>query len=224
MPSRLRPRAALLAALLVVTAVGAPAFAASKPKKLPRAVAMSWTDQSGDANGINTQAGIVAAAPSTATPVQDDGSDILGVSISRVDDGYKVSAIKVTLKLSAPPRVSVLYRLIGSTPGCSTFWFQYSNYVDGASSALRNNCTPSGSPTSAVSNTVNGPVTAAVQGSSIVWTVRVKELPDGVKLGTAYSPAYAETRAIIGAGSVASATIPTIDETATQTKKYTLGQ
>lgn len=94
-------------------AVGS-ASAASKPSGLPKARSLSWTDPGGDANGINDQGGVSPANPSTATPVQAAGADIVGVSFNRVDDGKKVKGLQVVMTLASAPMPNVLYRVTGS--------------------------------------------------------------------------------------------------------------
>jgi hypothetical protein len=68
------------------------------------------------------------------------------------------------------------------------------------------------------------PIDGKVVGNSIVWTLLVKQLPPGVKLGSVISPALGEVRVIVGAGPVSAVTAPVIDQTPTQTAAYKIGQ
>ena len=220
----MRIRRALPLTLLVLSAVAAtPALAGGK---LAPAVPLSWNDMAGDANMFNDQGGIVPVAPpESAGPAQWDAADILGVTFARLDDGKKVLGLTVTMKLTGAPSQGQLYRVTGGAGACSIFWFQYSWTAGGdAAPTLRHNCAPSGSPTGAVSDTVSIPVDGKVVGNSIVWTLLLKDLPAGVKLGSVISPDLGEVRAIIGAAGTSGVTAPVIDQTPTQTSAYKIGQ
>ena len=223
----MRIRRALPLSLLVVAVVAAtPALAGPKSAKLAPAAPLSWTDMAGDANMFNDQGGIVPVAPpESAGPAQWDAADILGVTFARVDDGKKVLGLTVTMKTTGAPSQGQLYRVTGAAGACSIFWFQYSWTAGGtATPTLRHNCAPSGSPTAAVGDTVSIPVDGKVVGNSIVWTLLMKDLPAGVKLGSVISPALGETRFIVGAAGTSGVTAPVIDQTPTQTAAYKIGQ
>jgi hypothetical protein len=219
----MRIRRAVPLVLVVTALVASPSLAGGK---LPAAKALSWTDVAGDANALNDQGGLAPAGPNdTATPADHSAADVTGVTFARLDDGKKVLGITVTMKLSGAPSQGTLYRVTGSAGNCTTFWFQYSWSAGGAGvPTLRHNCVDSTSPTAAVSNTVSVPIDGKVVGSSIVWTLPVKELPPGVKLGSIVSPALGETRAILGAAGQSVITAPVIDQTPTQTSAYKIGQ
>jgi hypothetical protein len=220
----MRIRRALPLSLFVVAAVAAsPALAGGK---LAPAQPLAWTDMAGDANMFNDQGGIAPAAPpETAGPAQYDAADVLGVTFARIDDGKKVLGLTVTMKLTGAPSQGLLYRVTGAAGACSTFWFQY-NWTAGGTGAptLRHNCSPSGSATAAVSDTVSVPIDGKAVGNAIVWTLLVKDLPAGVKIGSVISPDLGEVRGIIGAGPESLITAPVIDQTATQTAAYKIGQ
>lgn len=220
----MRVRRAVPVALALAALLAAPSFAAGK--KLAPAVPLAWTDISGDANGLNDQGGIVPASPGdTATPSDYSGADVKGVTFSRLDDGKKVLGFTVTMSLSGAPSQATLYRVTGAAAACSTFWFQYTWTAGGeAKPTLRHNCAPSGSATAAVSDTVSVPVDGKVVGNAIVWTVLLKDLPAGVKLGSVLSPDLGETRFIAGAAGTSVVTAPVIDQTAGQTAAYKIGQ
>jgi hypothetical protein len=219
----MRLRRAVPLTFLVVAAVAAtPALAGGKlaaPKPL------AWTDAAGDANYVNDQ-GLPAPVPGdNAGPAQADFADILGVTFARIDDGKKVLGTTVTMKLSGTPSQGFLYRVTGAAGNCTTFWFQYSWAAGGAASpTLRHNCVDSTSPTAAVSNTVSVPIDGKVVGSSIVWTLLMKDLPPGVKLGSVISPALGEVRNILGAAGNSVVTAPVVDQTPTQSTAYKIGQ
>ena len=219
----MRIRRALPLALVVAALAATPSFAGGKLKP---AVPLAWTDVAGDANGLNDQGGIAPAGPNdTAGPAQWDAADIVGVTFARVDNGKKVLGLTVTMKLSGAPAQGELYRVTGAAGNCTTFWFQY-NWAAGGTAVptLRHNCVPSGSATAAVSDTVSIPIDGKVVGSSIVWTLLVKDLPPGVKIGSVISPALGEVRGIVGAGPESLITAPVIDQTPTQTATYKIGQ
>lgn len=209
--------------LLVAAVVATPALAAGK---LAAAKPLSWTDMAGDANAFNDQGGIAPAAPpETAGPAQWDAADVVGVTFNRLDDGKKVLGLTVTMKLTGAPSQGALYRVTGAAGNCTTFWFQYNWAAGGdAKPTLRHDCVDSTSPTAAVSNTVSVPIDGKVVGNSIVWTLLMKDLPPGVKLGSVISPALGEVRGIVGAAGNSVITAPVIDQTATQTSTYKIGQ
>jgi hypothetical protein len=219
----MRIRRAVPLTFLVVAAVAAtPALAGGK---LAPSAPLAWTDMAGDANMLNDQGGISPASPGdTAGPAQYDAADILGVTFARLDDGKKVLGFTVTMKLTGAPSQGLLYRVTGAAGACSTFWFQY-NWAAGGTGApsLRHNCVANPDPT-AVTGTVTQPIDGKVVGNSIVWTLLVKDFPPGVKLGSPIAPALGEVRAIIGAGPESLITAPVIDQTATQTAAYKIGQ
>ena len=219
----MRIRRALPLTFLVVAAVAAtPPLAGGK---LAPAKPLAWTDMAGDANGFNDQGGAAPASPGdTAGPAQYDPADIVGVSFARLDDGKKVLGLTVTMKLTGAPSQGLLYRVTGAAGNCSTFWFQYSWPTGGPGVAtLRHNCVANPDPTS-VGGTTNQAIDGKVVGNSIVWTLLVKDLPPGVKIGSPISPALGETRAILGGPGTPGATVPVIDQTATQTAAYKIGQ
>ena len=128
----------------------------------------------------------------------------------------------VALALPAPASSPLV---TGAAGNCTTFWFQYSWSAGGNGvPTLRHNCVDSTSPTAAVSNTVSVPIDGKVVGNSIVWTLLLKDLPPGVKLGSTLSPDLGETRFIVGAAGNSVITAPVIDQTATQTSAYKIGQ
>jgi hypothetical protein len=219
----MRTRRALPLTLLIVAAVSAtPALAGGK---LAASHPLSWTDTAGDANAINDQ-GLPAPVPGdNSGPAQWDAADIVGVTFARIDDGKKVLGLTVTMKLSGAPSQGVLYRVTGAAGACSTFWFQY-NWTAGGTGAptLRHNCVESGSATAAVSDTVSIPIDGKAVGNSIVWTLLVKQLPPGVKIGSVITPDQGEVRGILGAANESLITAPVIDQTPTQTAAYKIGQ
>ncbi|MBK5307110.1 MAG: hypothetical protein JJD92_10520 [Frankiaceae bacterium] len=220
----MRIRRAVPLSLLVVAAVAAtPALAGAK---LAPAKPLAWTDMAGDANVFNDQGGLAPAPlPESAGPAQWDAADVLGVTFARLDNGKKLLGMTVTMKLTGAPSQGVLYRVTGSAANCTVFWFQY-NWTAGGSGAptLRHDCVDSTSATAAVSNTVSIPIDGKVVGSSIVWTLLLKDLPPGVKVGSIISPALGEVRGIVGAAGTSAVTAPVIDQTPTQTSAYKIGQ
>ena len=218
----MRLRRALPLALVVAALVATPSLAGPKLKP---AVPLAWTDMAGDANAFNDQGGISPAGPGdTAGPAQWDSGDVLGVTFARLDDGKKVLGFTVTIKLTGAPSQGALYRVTGAAGNCSTFWFQY-NWAAGGAGAptLRHNCVTNPDPT-AVTGTVSQAIDGKVVGNSIVWTLLVKDFPPGVKVGSVISPSLGEVRGIIGAGPESVITAPVIDQTATQSAAYKIGQ
>jgi hypothetical protein len=146
------------------------------------------------------------------------------VTFARLDDGKKVTGLTVTMKLSGTPSQGFLYRVTGAAGNCTTFWFQYSWAAGGAAApTLRHNCVANPDPTS-VGGTVNQAIDGKVVGNSIVWTLLLKDLPPGVKLGSVISPNLAEVRHILGGPGTPGATAPVVDQTAVQSSAYKIGQ
>ena len=221
---RLRGPLTTALALTLAGLTASPSLAATTG--LPIAKPLAWTDIAGDANGVNSQNGLLDGVPDTATPASIKSDDITGVSFARTDDGKIVTGLQVTMTLSAAPAAGALYRITGAATGCTTFWFQYTWTAGGSPVAtLRHNCGVPVTTTGAVGgSTVTVPVPAAVVGNSIVWTLKLTDLPSGLVVGSVLSPNLAEVRAVVGAAGVSLITAPTIDQTEAQTKTYTIGQ
>jgi hypothetical protein len=218
----MRIRRALPLALVIATLAATPSLAGGK---LAPAKPLAWTDVAGDANAVNNQ-GLPAPIPGdNAGPAQLDSADVLGVTFARLDNGKKVLGLTVTMKLTGAPNQAELYRVTGAAGNCTTFWFQF-NWAAGGSGqpTLRHNCVDSTSATAAVSNTVSVPIDGKVVGTSIVWTLLLKDLPPGVKLGSIITPNLGEVRGIIGASDTSLITAPVIDQTPPQTGAYKIGQ
>lgn len=179
----------------VLVAVGATVLALATPSlagpKLARAVPLTVLDPAGDANFANNQGGLLPAAP-PAPPggSMRKGADILKVTLGRKDDGQVVKALTVSMTLAGPPEQSTHYRVAMSAPGCSTYFVEYQFPPTGTSAAfkeggtLRENCTGS---------TVFNDLDASVNASTITWTLPVKSLPGGLKLGTPLTVKYGQT-------------------------------
>lgn len=163
---------AAAAAAMITPAAAGPKLAKPKP--------LVVKDLAGDANFVNGQGGLLPADPgSFATPVQDAGSDIISFTLTRKDNGRKVTALVAKLTLAAAPASERNFRIRMSSPECSTYFIEYdSSTALGASASLRENCDPD-SPTAAFN-----PIDAVVSGSTITWTIPINSLPGDVKLGT----------------------------------------
>lgn len=216
----MRKALALVAVAAMSVSVASPSLAKAKPKpkpKLPASKPLVVTDNAGDANGINDQGGLLPANPEQSTPQgQRTAADILKVTFARTDDGKAVTGMTVTLSLAAPPDRGTFYRVTGSVPACSVFWFQYgvdlaANPYDGN---LRHNCAGDGG--GPVPATANMSIPTVVKGNDIIWTLPAKMFPAGVKLGNLISPIGVETRGY------AQATAPVIDQLKTD-KSYKIG-
>lgn len=222
----MRLRGTVTTALTLAALAATPSLAQAAPA-LASARPLTWTDAAGDANGLNSQGGLLPAGPdNTATPVSIASDDITSVTFARTDDSKAVTGLKVTMTLTAAPAAGALYRVTGAADGCSTFWFQYTWTVGGAPLAtLRNNCGVTATTTNSVSGgTVSTPITAAVVGTSIVWTVPLAQLPAGIIVGSALKPALGEVRAVVGAAGTSLLTAPVIDQTPVQSSTYAIGQ
>jgi hypothetical protein len=173
-----KPVVYLALAAMAATLV-APASAATRPaSKLPKAKPLVVKDATGDANGLNSQGGLLPDPGAQATPVQDAGSDIVSFTLTRKDDGRKVTALVAKMTLAAAPAADRNFRIRMSSPECSTYFLEYdTSSALGAGANLRNAC---GDATGATFS----PIDAVVSGSTITWTVPVKGLPGDVKLGT----------------------------------------
>ena len=209
-------RKPLVALVLVGTCVGlaTPSFAAGSPK-LAKATKLVVTDVAGDANGLNTQGGLVPVAPPVpGTPANLKQADILSFSLGRKDDGKKVKALVGTLTTAGPSDKGVDYRIRMSAPGCTTFYLELERSALGDSAYLRHNCTE-GEATSGGANF--DPIDVVISGSTITWTVPISALPGDVKLGSVLEVKGAQTSADHAA------IFPGIDEVITSTS-FKIGQ
>jgi hypothetical protein len=162
-------------AVLVTPAVAAPKLAKPKP--------LVVKDLAGDATGLGA-----------AAPTSQPDADIVSFSLSRKDNGKKVTALVGKLTLAAPPTEGHDYRIVMAVDGCSTYYLEY-EYVAvlGGNSYIRQNC--DGAATATFTD-----VTAELVGNSVVWTVPVSALPGPVKVGTPLSVEGAE--AVLHEGAV----------------------
>ena len=205
-------RRSLVLAVVAVASVGLAAPSLAGPR-LAKAVPLTVKDAADDANGFNSQGGLLPASP----PEQSNGTlsmksaDILSFTLGRKDDGKKVTALVGTLTLAAPPAQGTDYRIRMSTPDCSTYFLEYEFPAGlGASGEVRENC---GGATTAAFD----PVDATVVGSTITWTIPIKGMPGSAKLGTVLTVKGAQT-------SVETAAIfPGIDQVVTN-QPFTIGQ
>jgi hypothetical protein len=195
----LRPLLAVAAAVALATS---PLAHAAPPVK---AVAPQVVDPTGDANFANSQGlPLIPAVPSTSTPADVSGADIqsvlfqtYGTTTVKKVRGKKVTTFTpkgftVTLTLAAAPMSSVIYRVRAATSFCSTFWFEYRNFTDGAKPVLRHNCNADSS--AVVPATADHDVKATVAGSTIVFDLPLSALPKPNKVGTVVDGLGAETR------------------------------
>jgi hypothetical protein len=201
--------------LALALAAASPALAAPS-KKLAPSKPLVLTDQAGDANGINSQSGVVPApVPSQAGQGQRTAADILSVSLGRLDDKKKVTALTATFVLSAAPDQGTIYRAQMTAPGCDTFWLAYHVPVGGPISAsMRESCTTGTAVASAV--------TATVKDKTVTIVVPLASLPKKITLGTVLSGLFGETKGHAHTG-VQNPTVPTIDQTDTATATYKVG-
>ena len=193
----------------------------AKPKThpLPPAQLLTINDPTGDANGINDQAGAIGAVSgqfvgNQSTPVDDPAGDITSVVFARLDDGHTVRGFTVTLTLSATPSVGHAY-LVNFAIGTCTIWnVQWaSDPVDGTGGGLANQC--GSNPAVPTSFTV--PV--AVKGNTIVWTLPAGTGGGALSLGARISAITAQSFLATPAVVVVSE-----DSTAPNAEAYTIGQ
>jgi hypothetical protein len=196
----LRPLLAVAAALALAT----PPLAHAAPPPTPQVV-----DPAGDANFLNSQGlPLIPAVPSTSTPADVSGADIqsvlfqtYGTTTTKKVRGKKVTTFTpkgftVTLTLGAAPSPGIIYRVRAATSFCSTFWFEYRNFVDGAKPVLRHNCNPAAGTTDVLPPTADHDVKVALSGSTIVFDLPMTALPKPNKVGTVVDGLGAETRVL----------------------------
>ncbi len=192
--------------LLAVAATGA--NAAATPFK-----AVAITDTAGDANGLNGQG--FTDVPSSATPANYSGGDIVGISWVTNGTKAKPNGFTVTMTLSAVPGPSTIFRVTTATADCTTFWLNYSATVDGKiTQSLQHNCpgfTPAGATGTSESVTLANVV---VKEKTITWTVPASALPKAVKAGTELTELSGHTRFYAGSAATGGATVPLVDEAA----------
>lgn len=210
----MRKPVVLLALAAVTASLAVPASAATRPSsKLPKSKPLVVKDATGDANGLNGQGGLVPVNPgSQSGPVQDAGSDIVSFTLTRKDDGKKVTALVASLTLAAAPAADRNFRIRMSSPSCSTYFLEYdTSSLLGSGANFRDNCNP------AATGATFTAIDATVSGSTITWVVPVKALPGDVKVGTPLTVKGAQV-------SVETAIIfPGVDEVLTDAT-YKIGQ
>jgi hypothetical protein len=197
-------RRSLILVTLCVSAVGLAGPSLAAPK-LAKAHPLTVTDAAGDANGVNSQGGLLPASPPEQSngSVNDGAADILSFTLGRKDNGSKVTALVGTLTLAAPPAQGTDYRIRMATADCSTYFLEYEFPPGlGASGEVRENC---GGATTAAFD----PVDATVTGNTITWTIPIKALPGSAKLGTVLNVKGAQTSV------ETAAIIPGIDQVVT---------
>ena len=212
-------RARLLAVIAAAGAVAAviPAHAATGAAKPTPQV----TDPTGDANGLNSQEGLLPANPNQATaPASYTNGDIVSVTFATVFK--KVHRKKVptgftaTLTLAAPPTdTHVDYNIDADVSGCDGFVdFDYN--IDPTVGANSISCFHATDPTDPTSLTAGATAYAAppavVSGNSITWTVPLSTF----KVGTQFTGLDAQTL-------VSPTFAPEIDE-ASSTNTFTVGK
>lgn len=209
-------RRTLFVGCVLVAVAAAPSYAAkpkAKPKALPPAKVLTIVDQAGDANGINSQSHLAdeAGDPSRPGPGQRTAADILSVTFTRLDDTKAVKGFTAAMKLSAAPEQGTIYRIQAAAGDCTQFWISYNFPLGGAAVGnLRENCSGA---------VVNTPLTPVIKDATITFALPFTVLPKNVKLGTAISGVFGETK-----GHPTGVTAPTIDETAISPDVYTIGQ
>lgn len=197
-----------LVALAVPASAGVP--------RLPRVQVLTVGDAAADANGLNSQAGLVPVPAGYLTGVSVASADIVSFSLSRKDDGHRVLALVGTLTLAAPPSPGVDYRIRMSAPHCGIFFLELERSVLGEASYLRHTCATGTTEVSTGGATLLFARSVTV-GNSITWTVPLRDLPAPVRLGTVLTVTGAQTSGdavVIGPG---------IDEVMTS-RTYRIGQ
>jgi hypothetical protein len=204
---RLRPVALALSAGILATV--APAHASGPKPQI--------TDETGDANGINSQGFNLGIEPQQRTePVNVAGADIVSVLFAtnfatKKSHGKKVKApngFTVTLSLAAAPTTDIVYRVSGAVAKCSNVFFEYDT-APGATVTADARC-PGPTPLQDTSYDVSG----SANGQKITWVV-----PDGVfRNGTVFSSLTAQTRTV-----AVRVTAPQIDY-ASSAATYTVGK
>jgi hypothetical protein len=210
----MRARVLALAATAAVVAAVMPAHAGATKAQI--------TDATGDANGVNSQPGLLGTGgpnPNAATaPASYSGDDILSVSFvtNFVTKKVKRKTVKTpvsftaTMRLAAPPDAQSYYVVDATSSDCPDgISFEYSTEsqfeADGVS------CFDASSGSIGSINDYPA-MPAVVKGNTISWTVPVS----GIKVGTVLSglEAYA------GVGPFSTGTLDEADSTAT----YTVGK
>jgi hypothetical protein len=175
------------------------------------------TDETGDANGVNSQGLKLGIEPQQRTePVNVPGADITSVLftttfVNKKSHGKKVrtpNGFTVTLTLAAAPTTDIEYRVSGAAANCSSVFFEY-NTAPGATVTSDARC-PGSTPLQDTNYVVSG----SANGQKITWVV-----PDGVfRNGTVFSSLTAQTRTV-----AVRLTAPQIDY-ATSAATYTVGK
>ncbi|MGN6475511.1 MAG: hypothetical protein ACTHK4_17960 [Mycobacteriales bacterium] len=173
------------------------------------------TDPKGDANGLNDQ-GLGVPVPSTSTPVDDSGADIVSVLFQStfVTKAHKKvpSGLTITLTLAAPPVPEHIYRVTanGSTCSGNQLFFEYATTV-GASPPGDARCPGT------VKSTDVAVTSVIAKLNTITWTV---PLSASIRKGERLTGLGADVRVELTKPGV---TAPAIDE-ATGTASFVVGR
>lgn len=203
-------RTAAVAALAAALAV--PAIADAAKPAAPKAIVVE--DLAGDGNALNNQGVGVVPATGTATPAQAAAFDIRSVKIVTDKAGAGATKLIMTLNLAAAPTPGGLYRILTDIGGC-VFWTEYVVEADASlnASAVRF-CDES-----ATTGYTYYDATGKIEGSSIVWTIPIKQFKaQGLKVGAMLGNIGADAR-----GSLVAVTVPSVDNLKTD-KVYKVGQ
>ena len=169
-------RTALCCSLVLAGLLALPAHAATLPSSV------SFTDQTGDANGLNSQGFMPLSGQSTA-PAELASADIVGVRVATLYKKRKPYALSVTLTLAAAPDSVTDYIVNASVPdGCgggSRINLQYGGF--GAFPSTVANCTDSTSSAAiglgpAQVDAAKHTITWLIDGSGFKKKGRVEEL------------------------------------------------
>ncbi len=224
-------RPALAVTLVLAVAASSPAFAAAAKKPAPP-VPVKITDPAGDGNALNDQ-GLGLPVPSASTPVQVAGADVTAISWTtlaklttvRGKKVYVPTGLQVKMTLSAAPQANVIFRVTASAGDCSIFWFNYSKFVDGGTSATLQHDCPGFVKKNAASSSESVPVDSIVtDANSITWTVKSKSIPSSVKVGTKLTEVGGQSRFYAGTSATGGATVPSLDEVNGGDTVYTYGK
>ena len=168
--------------------------------------------QTGNADIVVTKA-TTKTIPIAITGFSREAQAILEFDLAVT--GFEVRASNPQYTLTGAPGQGTIYRIQAATPACTIFWISYNFPLGGTPVAsLRENCS---------GTAVNTPIPSVkVVGKTIVIDLPFTLIPKAVKLGTALTEVFAETKGHASTPA-SSPTVPTFDDTTTSPTAYKIG-
>jgi hypothetical protein len=152
---------------------------------------LTFTDATGDANGVNGQQFFDSSVPSAATgPASSSAADVVSVTLEDLVVNKRVVGLRGVLTLAAAPAEGVMYRLKSSTDKCNSLWFEHRRWLGApAQNLVRSAC---GAP-----EVLNDIVVTTV-GNTLVFEALFAKMPREARAGVTMTAISGSTTALVG--------------------------